>query len=391
MEDIRKQLQTIIESSNWSQKDRQWLLQYLEQNDTSVLRELMQEQFTSGTGAVMNEERARQLLEKIHLQIGGTAKIVRVSFWKRFAAAAAVIVVLLSGSYFLFFNKETIKKQNPQLAITDAAPGGNKAVLTLSDNSVVILDNAQNGVLSQQGNTKVLKLHDGQIAYNTSGDTKQALYNTISTPRGGQYQMTLSDGSKVWLNSASSIKFPVAFTGDERKVEITGEAYFEVAKNASMPFKVNAMDRQEVEVLGTHFNINAYNDEATINTTLLEGKVKVSASGSGLQDPDSQLLSPGQQAIMSKEGRISLNKNADVDAVVAWKNGWFNFNNYSVENIMRQISRWYDVEVVYAGRISAETFTGIVKRNSNVSEVLKIMQEAGLKFKIDGKKIIVLE
>lgn len=318
--------------------------------------------------------------------------------WKRIAAAAAIIILMGAGTYFLFRDKgkkEIVKTNNNTPQNIDLPPGGNKAVLTLADNRTIVLDNVSNGTIAEQGNTKVLKLKDGQIAYDVS-DQKHAevLYNTITTPRGGQYQLTLSDGSKVWLNAASSIRFPTTFAGNQRKVEITGEAYFEVAKNAAMPFKVEVNGMQEVEVLGTHFNINAYLDESTINTTLLEGSVKVTS----LMNHDQQLLLPGEQAQLTPDGQIYINKTVDVSEVIAWKNGQFVFDSADVKSIMRQVSRWYNVDIIYEGKISKETYSGIVSRNNNVSEVLKIMEQGGLMFRIEGStlaggvgKITVLE
>ncbi|HQW45168.1 MAG TPA: FecR domain-containing protein, partial [Chitinophagaceae bacterium] len=278
--------------------------------------------------------------------------------------------------------KTPIVKTTPEK--NDVAPGGNKAILTLADGSTIILDNAANGSLTEQGNTKVIKLDDGQLAYNTLNEKPtEIVYNTISTPRGGQYQLTLADGTKVWLNAASTLRFPATFSGNERKVELTGEGYFEVAKNAAMPFKVS-VNNMTVEVLGTHFNINSYSDEASIKTTLLEGAVKVT-NGDAVQ-----MLSPSNQAQLTADGEIRLNRNVDIEDVVAWKNGIFNFSGTAIENIMRQISRWYDLDVSYEGAISKETFSGVVSRNSNLSQVLKIMEQAGVKFKIEGKKIIVM-
>jgi len=196
--------------------------------------------------------------------------------------------------------------------------------------------------------------------------------------------LTLSDGSKVWLNAASSLRYPASFVGNERKVELTGEGYFEVAKNASMPFKVNVAGKGEVEVLGTYFNINSYADEATINTTLLEGKVKVSALN------NQQTLSPGQQAQIAGDGQINLNKNVNVEAVMAWKNGKFIFENADIKSVMRQVEKWYDVEIVFNGNITTEEFVGIISRNVNVSQILKMLEKTGtVKFEIEGKRIIV--
>ena len=276
--------------------------------------------------------------------------------------------------------KTEIKEMNH-----DVAPGGNRAVLTLANGSQIILDSAANGNLAQQGNTKIVKLDSGQLAYNSLNErSDDVLYNTISTPRGGQYQIVLADGSKVWLNAASSLKFPTAFTGKERKVELTGEGYFEVAKNARMPFRV-AVTGMTVEVLGTHFNINAYIDESTIKTTLLEGSVKVAKS-------DRQLvIKPGQQAELTPNAEFIIHNSIDVDEVMAWKNGLFNFNKADIKEIMRQAARWYDVDVVYEGNISGEKYIGKVARNTNLSEMMKILELNGVKYRIDGRKITVMQ
>ena len=203
--------------------------------------------------------------------------------------------------------------------------------------------------------------------------------------------MVLADGSKVWLNAASSLRFPATFTGSERKVELTGEGYFEVAKNAAMPFKVDVAGKGEVEVLGTHFNINAYEDEATINTTLLEGKIKLTATDSRLPAHDSWLLSPGQQAQLSANGGISLNRNPDTEEVMAWKNGKFHFGEAAdIQTIMRQIARWYDVQVEYKGKVT-EHIGGTISRNVNVSKVLEMLEMTGtVNFWVNGKKVTVM-
>jgi ferric-dicitrate binding protein FerR (iron transport regulator) len=213
----------------------------------------------------------------------------------------------------------------------------------------------------------------------------EVLYNTVSTPRGGQYQLTLSDGSKVWLNASSSLRFPTAFPGTERRVEITGEAYFEVAGNESKPFVVDIAGKGEVEVLGTQFNINAYEDEPAIKTTLLEGKVKVSESNGS----QSSVLKPGQQAQLANGIRVM--DNVDMEEIMAWKTGWFYFDRQELPAIMRQVSRWYDVDVRYEGRISKKSFSGIVGRDNDIKDVLKIMENAGIRFRIEGSSITVLQ
>jgi ferric-dicitrate binding protein FerR (iron transport regulator) len=360
---------------------------------------ILQSEFSTnvGNGEALDDHQARKLLAIIHGKIKtDPARIIKFPTWKKIASAAAVFILIFSGAYLLFFNNMEIgivKNETNKPLQNDIAPGGNKAVLTLTDGSVIILDDAQNGTISQQGNTKILKLDEGQLAYKVSGKSDEILYNTISTPRGGQYQMTLSDGTKVWLNSVSSIRFPAAFVGKERKVELTGEGYFEVAKNASMPFKVDIAGKSEVEVLGTHFNINAYSDEATINTTLLEGKVKVkvSTTDSRLPTPDSRLLSPGQQAQLTSSGQILVNKSPDLDEVMAWKNGKFEFGEaMDINAVMRQLMRWYDMDVEYKGKVTGH-IGGSIGRDVNVSQVLKMLEMTGaVKFKIEGKKVVVM-
>jgi transmembrane sensor len=311
-------------------------------------------------------------------------------------AIGAVILLLLTSGLYLLLSSRSNNRDNPQPVAVEAVPtndidpGGNKAVLTLADGSVILLDSATNGLLSTQGNIKVEKLANGLLAYNVNGkiltENDDAFYNTITTPRGGQYQVTLSDGTKVWLNAASSIRFPVLFTGTERKVEITGEAYFEVARNERIPFKVKAASAA-VEVLGTHFNVNAYDDEATIKTTLLEGKVKV-ALNSGMSQAGNYLL-PGQQASITKSGAISIFNNADIEEVMAWKNGRFQFKSADLRSILRQIARWYDVEVVYKGNVDLH-FTGQLTRNDKVSKVFEKLELTGeVQFRVEGRKIIV--
>ena len=315
--------------------------------------------------------------------------LMNISRWM--VAAAFFIVLIVGASYFLIFNNNSKKivktavsfKQNSK---DDVAPGGNRATLTLGDGSTIVLDSAQNGTLTQQGNTKIIKIDNGQLAYKVAKSNAglEIEYNTVTTPRGGQYQLVLSDGSKVWLNAASSIRFPAIFTGSERNVEITGEAYFEVAHNAEMPFhvKVNDMD---VQVVGTHFNINAYEDENVIKTTLLQGSVKVSEGNLNT------LIIPGEQAGIEKtSNRIMLKAGVNLNEVVAWKNGFFYFEGLDFGTIARQLSRWYDVEVIYKRTID-DLFYAKIPRNTKLSVLLKALELTGkVHFEIEGKKVIVL-
>lgn len=344
------------------------------------------------SGEALEQRLKMRLLQTIRKKDKKTAAPHRR---KWMVAAAAILLIMLSaGSYYLFIkndNEQPLVRNKPVPQLNDIAPGGNKALLTLADGTTIVLDSAANGTLTSQGNIQVKKLHNGQIAYIINGqqvtENDEAFYNTISTPRGGQYQVTLADGTKVWLNAASSIRFPVVFTGTERKVEMTGEAYFEVFKNKANPFKVKAAG-SEVAVLGTYFNVNAYTDESAIRTTLLEGSVKVSVPGITKTGAE-KYLTPGQQSAVLVNGMIDVLNDADTEEAVAWKNGRFQFHSADLKSILRQIARWYDVEVVYNGNVNLH-FTGQLTRNGNVSKVFEKLALTGeVQFAIEGKKIIV--
>jgi transmembrane sensor len=305
----------------------------------------------------------------------------------RWIAAASILLFLSFGTYFLLHKQP--QQQLVQNQVHDIAPGGNKTILTLANGKKIILNSAHNGLLAEQGGSAVNKTADGVIVYSNAGSNKAQdpeliTYNAIDIPRGGEYQLViLPDGSKVWVNSASSLRYPTAFTGNERKVELAGEAYFEVVHNPDKPFRV-VSNSQTVEVLGTHFNINSYNDEPAIKTTLLEGKVKVTATSNNLV----KILTPGQQAALNASS-FTVNP-VDTEEAIAWKNGQFMFNNDKITYIMRAISRWYNVDVEYSGAIPEDSFGGGTSRFKNVSEVLNILQLTGkVHFKIAGRKIIV--
>jgi ferric-dicitrate binding protein FerR (iron transport regulator) len=318
------------------------------------------------------------------------APVIVLSFRKRWLriAIAAAILLLGTGTY-MWMTRAPKPGLTAKALKNDVQPGGNKAVLTLANGSTIILDSARNGSLAQQGNATVIKQNDGQLAYNTLNEKPtEVLYNTLSTPRGGQYQLALPDGSKVWLNAASSIRYPTAFTGKQRSVEITGEAYFEIAKNADMPFIVKMLsaagDKGEVRVLGTRFDVNAYNDEETVRTTLVEGSVSVE------KDAARALLKPGQQARMTLSGKMDVLDNADVEEVLAWKNGRLLLKHADMATILRQAARWYDVDVVYKDRIEGDTYTVSIPRNVPLSQVTRVLETmSGAHFTIDGKVITV--
>ena len=367
----------------------------IKQNPDEELVEVLQNAWAKYDEEVeMPEKTSERILAKIFpakiislFEDENEQKIMPVRLWQ--ATAAAAILVLGFGLYWWLGLKESSKMadQNTRqtTALADLPPGGNKAVLTLGDGSEIILDSAKNGNLGNQGNSNITKSKTGELIYN-EGSAKAVntiVFNTVTTPKGGQYHIVLPDGSGVWLNAASSLKFPTSFTGKERRVEITGEVYFEVMHNAKMPFIVK-INETEVAVLGTHFNVMAYPDEKTLKTTLLEGAVKVSRAGK------SATLSPGQQAsITNSVGNINVLTNVDTEKEMAWKNGYFQFEDENLESIMRQVSRWYDVDVNYDGNMSKEHFTGRLPRNANVSKVLKILSLSGVKFRIENKTINV--
>ncbi len=330
-----------------------------------------------GDGEVITD--SQRILEKILEK--KQVPVRRINWLKRIAVAASIIIALGVGSYFAFFNKSnraTIAKTQDERFKNDVGPGKYKAKLTLADGREIVLDSVMAGLLTTQGGTIVIN-KDGQLVYQSGSGTNEVLYNTLSTAKGETYATTLADGSKVWLNSASSIKFPVAFTGNARKVEITGEAYFEVAKNATKPFQVS-VNGSIVEVLGTHFNINAYSDEAVVKTTLLEGSVKIK----------DVVLKPGEQAQVGTTVKVV--KDANLEEVMAWKNGFFSFESADVQTIMRSLARWYDLDVVYASSSINEKIHLEANRSTSLKNVLKVLElTSGVRYEIEGKKVTVFK
>ena len=333
-------------------------------------------------------------LEKIRQGLPPREAPVRSLFGRRAfrisLAAASILLFIAVGMFYRSGQNETPEKMAAGNR-SDVAPGDKKAVLTLEDNTQIILDGMSLGNVAQQTGITVSKTAKGQLVYIV--DDKNSLageaprFNTISTPRGGEYQVQLSDGTVVWLNAMSSIRFPTSFTGTERRVELEGEAYFEVAENKAMPFRVMS-GRQVVEVLGTHFNVAAYSDELAVKTTLLEGSVKVYLSEGGDRG---KVLKPGEQAVLEEgETRFSVVK-ADMEEAVAWKNGYFIFADEELKTIMRKISRWYDVEVDYRGIDQNLKFGGAVSRGRNLSQVLNLLELTDkVKFKVEGRRITVM-
>ena len=411
MEIHKKKLQELFSKATWSEKDRRWLLDYLEQNNSDELRQIMHEYFSieiDSTGKVRDEKAGfwlREIHQKVSAKVSSRKKI-RIFNFLRYAAAVSVLIILINGIYNVFLLKTVPGKEvtnSPFSPENDLPPGGNKAVLTLGDGDQIILDTASNGMITRQAGAQVIKSGTGQIEY--LADNSEALqidYNTISTPLGGTYQLTLSDGTHVWLNAASSIRFPAGFSGKERKVFITGEAYFEVepqyarvtgrkGQQKIIPFLVDVAGKGTLEVLGTHFNVNSYTDESAIKTTLLEGSVKF-IPGSAIQTEEadrSVLISPGQQVQLAPDGQVLVTAGVDLEKVVAWKNGYFMFSSSSVQEVMNQIARWYNIEVVFEGTISDRKFGGKIQRDLNLSETLTILGKNNVRFKIEGRKLYV--
>lgn len=307
-----------------------------------------------------------------------------VRLWPRIAAAASIMLFLGIGAHFYFMRtgQQAVLNKIKQTAIL---PGGNKALLTLANGKKISLTDARNGYVAKENNTLINKTASGQVAYQGGAAGNKVLYDMMTTPRGGQYTLVLSDGTKVTLNASSSLKFPTAFTGTSRTVELTGEAYFEVAHDASKPFRVIS-NGQTVEVLGTHFNINGYQDDGLIKTTLLEGRVKVVAGG------NIAFLKPGQQAQIDMNGGEHHIKviNTDTEEAVAWKNGLFQFNNTSIKEVMYSAARWYDVNVTYDGAVPDIRITGQISRKVNFSGLIKLLEFEGVKFDIQGKNVKII-
>ena len=312
----------------------------------------------------------------------------------RIPAAAAILLILFISVYIISNqkkNKQDFSKVEKIIQPkNDLAPGIAKALLVLDDGTTIELDNLNNGVINQQGNTAIQKTNQGSIKYVVDANlaSNKVHYNSISTPRGGEYFITLSDGTKVWLNAASSIHFPTTFDAKNRVVEITGEVYFEVSKKPHQPFVVRT-GKAEIEVLGTHFNVNAYEDESFTKTSLLEGSIKISTINLEKKPIAVKYILPGSQAKVSKNGQLEIVKDIDTEAVVAWKNSLFIFKSDDIQTIMRQISRWYDVDIKYNGNVNMR-FTGQITRNINVKKVFEKLQLTGeVNFKIVNNTILV--
>ncbi len=360
--------------------------------DDETLGDALLEMERTGSGL-----HAQRIFEKMGLDLPVTEQFPVRRFLNKKTVqwlVAAALIAAIAGTAWFFAGAPGSNPANKPIAeVNTILPGSDKAVLTLADGSQVVLDSTVQDVIKEQGNVDILS-KGGRLVYDASKlvkrDAQAVFINTITTPRGGQYQVVLPDGTAVWLNAASSISFPTAFTGGERKVSITGEAYFEVARDKSKPFRVSVVPRvgitggMEVTVLGTHFNINAYPDEDAMRTTLVEGSVMVRKEGAQMK------IVPGEQASIAANSSVFQKSNPDIEEVLAWKNGRFKFNNTDVVSIMRQMARWYDVEIKTEGDLSAIRFSGGISRKDNIEKLLEILESEGrVKFSVQGRNITV--
>ncbi|MFX1706833.1 DUF4974 domain-containing protein [Chitinophaga sp. CC14] len=355
-----------------------------EQN-RQLFRELSGQDLEAITRNEADPTNLQASIERVYLATGikpGPARIY-INKWRTWRWAAAVLLLAVAGAAGLQLAKE---KNKPMAAIhtTDVAPGSRKATLKLGNGTTIVLDDAQNGVIASQGKTVIKKSGNGQLVYDASASVATEItYNTITTPNGGEYEVILPDGSHVWLNAASSIRFPAAFTGSTREVEINGEAYLEIVKNAKAPFIV-VSGKHSVEVLGTTFNIQSYPKEENITTTLIQGSIRIAAG------KYTKVLQPGQQSLVSSNNvnsKIRLATGVNIDEVLAWRNGKFIFDDASLKTVVSQLERWYDVNIDYTG-MEDYRFNGEISRNVSLSKVLKMMElTSNIHYKINDRNI----
>lgn len=377
-------------SGNASEQETDELMQLIHQSqdDEELARDLkiIWEGLTMEDPIFAKSDFERMLGNIIPSHKEQSSKIIHFQ-WLRYVAAA--VIILIGFGTYRYFN-QNLAETKPVASKLPAVitPGGNRARLTLADGSTIFLDSSSEGLIAQQGLTKISKIADGKLAYDSktskqSTDIQQT--NTISTPNGGQYQVVLPDGSTVWLNAASSIQFPTQFAANERRVVITGEVYFDVKKDATKPFRVQ-FGKSEVEVLGTSFNIMAYANEATTQTTLIEGAVKLK------NGHENKKLTPGQQGTIQQNGAVEI-QTVDTEEVIAWKEGLFYFKDADMTTVMKQVARWYDIEVQFenksAGKIKKQ-FTGKVARNVKIEELLDMLHYAGVDYRIAGRKVTII-
>jgi len=377
--------------------DCEELLNYLKKTDPSEVEHIVDTNlFNLNEGPAFGAEQSHDVFDRIisdsrfnenSFVAAQKTKNYKYS-WLKIAAAA--LVLFTAGIFISQHHKTTAikSKQANNLKPSLIIPGSQKAILSMANGKMIVLGNANNGMLAKTGISTILKIRNGQIVYQLKASPAIAnnsiSYNTLTTPKGGEYEVVLPDGTKVWLNAASSITYPTAFTGNERHVKLNGEAYFEVAKNKLKPFYVD-MNKVQVKVLGTHFNIAAYVDDEVITTTLLEGSVQITKNN------QQAFLKPGQQAVTNDNSNTILVSEANIDDAMAWKNGYFLFNDENITAIMKKVSRWYDVDIDYRGKFDDQKFGGTYYRSKSITELLQYLEMVGkIHFKITGRRITVM-
>lgn len=351
------------------------------QHDEELLQLLDEVITATADEQEMSDQRAGEILAIIlqaKTKPRATSRFVRMRWW---AAAASVLLLAGAAWYFMPHPTVTTPKGMPALAMQDIRPVSQSAVLTLDDGSEVVLDSLQHGNIHNNTGA-VIHLGQGTLAYTGNQNTTTA-YNTLSTPRGKLFHLVLPDGSEVWLNAASSLRYPVSFHNKERVVELSGEAYFEVKQAATHPFRVKTVEGNEIRVLGTGFNVNAYTNEAAVTTTLLHGSIQVVSARQQL------LLKPGQQAAIA-DATISLQP-ADTSQVVAWKEGMFQFDNTGIQQVMNQLERWYDIKVIYENGIPDIRFGGKMERDLDLRSVLRILEISNVHYRLEERKLIITQ
>ncbi|SFM62809.1 FecR family protein [Chitinophaga sp. YR627] len=356
-------------------------------NDEAAVQQMLQVWHQIERNREQNKIRFLSMLQDLQHSSISKRPLLRFLSHRVFRYAAAV-ALLIGVATFLWVNQRKPAGPGNNMAAAGKnmpiAPGRDGAILTLADGSTMVLDSAGNGVLANQNGTSVV-LQNGQLAYNTGdGAAGAPVYNTVSTPKGRQFKLILPDGTKVWLNAASIIRYPTSFEGKERNITLQGEAYFEVSQDAKTPFKVTTDEATTIEVLGTSFNINAYTNENIIRTTLLDGAVRINAYH------QTATLKPGQQAaVKPSKGQMVVLNAVNTDQVMAWKNGLFNFDDASLDEVMRQLERWYDIEVVYEKGIPTAHFGGEINKQNTLQDVLHILEGSKVDFQLEGRKLIV--
>jgi len=392
---LRQYLNNTINDADCSE-----LLSYLKNTNTpeEIENIIDEELFNLDEGPAFKGSRSDEVLNRIKTDARFTKnhekdevihlkhKKIYQNPWLQIAAALLIFTSAALLTFHYYNARRTTGQAVANHLSNKIVPGSNKATLTLANGRVIVLNNAANGVLANAGASKITKANNGQIIYDSPGQTSSAPAgdNVLTTPKGGEYQVVLPDGTRVWLNSASSISYPVAFTGNERHVKLTGEAYFEVAKNKEKPFYVS-INNLQVKVLGTHFNISAYGDDDAVTTTLLEGSVQVTKNRSV------SLLKPGEQAVTNYKSDNIVVSAADIDDAMAWKNGYFIFNDDNIEGIMKKVSRWYDVDISYKGNFDTQKFGGTFHRKKSITELLQHLEKiGGIHFTITGRRVTVM-